>query len=113
MGDNVSEISTGVQGSVFSRAAVTAHDSQSVGEEVDVPSSDTETVGSVSDVSFDASSSSVVLEQEPVVDEGVVGLAVREALRAPCIRDEIPTQVSERRIPFCDAGGTARGCHGS
>ena len=55
------------------------------GEEVDLPSSDTETVGGVSDVSFDASSSSVFPEQELVVDEVIVGLAVRglDALDIP------------------------------
>ena len=41
---------------------MTVRDSQSVdGEEVNMPSSDTEIVGGVSDVSIEASSSSVVL----------------------------------------------------
>ena len=75
-----------------------------------MPSSDTETVGGVSDVSIDASSSL----QEHVVDDVVVGLAVREAIRGldaldisaifSRIRDEVSTQVSEWRIPFCDVG---------
>ena len=50
------------------------------GEE-NTPSSDTETVGGVSHVSIDASSSAVVLEPEVVVDDIVVGRAVREAIR--------------------------------
>ena len=58
-----------------------ASDSHSVDGEENTPSSDTETVGGVSNVSIDASSSAVVLEPEVMVDDIVVGRAVREAIR--------------------------------
>ena len=58
-----------------------ASDSHSVDREENTPSSDTETVGGVSNVSIDASSSAVALEPEVMVDDIVVGRAVREAIR--------------------------------
>ena len=57
-----------------------ASDSHSVDREENTPSSDTETVGGVSNVSINASSSAVALEPD-MVDDIVVGRAVREAIR--------------------------------
>ena len=63
-----------------------ASNSHSVDGEEYTPSSDTETVGGVSNVSIDASSSTVVLEPEVMVDD-IVGRAVREAIRGLDVLD--------------------------
>ena len=81
-------------------SAFLAHDSHSVNrEEVNTPSSDTETVGGVSDVSICASSSTVVLEPEVMVDDIVVGRAVREAIRGLDISAIFSRRVSVMRSP--------------
>ena len=114
-------IPSGVHGLGSIRMSHAASDSHSVDGEENTPRSDTETVGGISNVSIDASSSSVVLEPEVVVHNVVVGRAVRKEIRgldaldisamfSPCL-SEVSAIVSEWRIPFYDAG-IERNCHG-
>ena len=62
-----SGIPSGVQGSRSIRMSHAASDSHSVDGEENTPNSDIETVGGVSNVSIDASSSTVVLVPEVMV----------------------------------------------
>ena len=120
-GDRFSQERSG--GLVLSQAVVSAHNAEhSVHEdEVGLPSSDTETVGPVSEVSLQAPSA--VSEVVPPVEVqcqpshsrcvdwfGHVGCG--QHFQTPAIRDEISSKVSLWGIPFSVEGGFARDCEG-